>query len=225
MVRPRCRPRLQVIMALDGAFKYSPWFEKLFGRISSNFLVCQCPWCLIHRIGTVCLLMMRKLNIRGVIMLSQGVIILIQGAPVWVGWLSAIICLSLLFTACIIYIRQVWLKLWTSCISWGETGTAKSMEVYFCTTAHLFKGLPGGGRWEKKDNVLKNENFLKVSGAGCCLPGPSSTRPSRDTCFLCLQQVGMELDGKKWQWTYHIYWNPGSSTAMGRTSKAVCFRQ
>ena len=40
-----------------------------------------------------------------------------------------------------------------------------------------------------------------MSGAGCCLPGPSSSRPSRDTCFLCLQQVGMELDenGKKWQ--------------------------
>ena len=52
---------------------------------------------------------------------------------------------------------------------------------------------------EKKDNFLNKENFLKVSGAGCCLPGPSSTRPSRDTCFLCLQQVGMELDenGKK----------------------------
>ena len=70
---------------------------------------------------------------------------------------------------------------------------------------HDCPSLQGSTRWqqmrerEKKDNVLKNENFLKVSGAGCCLPGPSSTRPSRDTCFLCLQQVGMELDenGKK----------------------------
>ena len=34
--------------------------------------------------------------------------------------------------------------------------------------------------------------IVKVSGAGCCLPGPGP-RPSRDTCFLCLQQVGGSL--------------------------------
>ena len=33
--------------------------------------------------------------------------VMITGAPVWVGWVVAILCLSLLFTACIIYIRQV----------------------------------------------------------------------------------------------------------------------
>ena len=36
----------------------------------------------------------------------------------------------------------------------------------------------------------KEKKCVKVSAAGCCLPGPAS-RPSRDTCFLCLQQVGM----------------------------------
>ena len=45
------------------------------------------------------------------------------------------------------------------------------------------------------DNICccckNNYKVLKVSAAGCCLPGPAS-RPSRDTCFLCLQQVAVQ---------------------------------
>jgi len=76
------------------------------------------------------------------------------GAPVWVGWVVAILCVSLLFAACIIYIRQARPKAWRS----------------------ISARLPISSR------------VYQVSAAGCCLPGPGS-RPSRDTCFLCLQQV------------------------------------
>ena len=165
--------------------------------------------------------MMRKLNIRGVIMLSQG-------APVWVGWLSAIICLSLLFTACIIYIRQVWLKLWTSCISWGVTGTPKSMEVYFCTTAHLFKGLPGGSRWERERRKIifwKRKIFWRWAAQDAACRGLLPPDRAGILASSVYNRLGWSWMARNGNELYHVYWNPGSSAAMGRTSAAVCFRQ
>ena len=131
------------------------------------------------------------------------------GAPVWVGWVIAILCISFLFAACIIYIRQVQPNFSNLSFqhqgvdkSFYLTGTAKGMEVPFCTPAYFFTGLPGGNRQYFLLLLQKNDKVLKVSAAGCCLPGPAS-RPSRDTCFLCLQQVALEC----LEWKTRKDWN------------------
>ena len=116
------------------------------------------------------------------------------GAPVWVGWVITILCLSFLFAACIIYIRQVQPNFSNLCFqhqavdkSFYLTGTAKGMEVPFCTPAYFFTGLPGGNR---QYLLLLQKQLQSVEGERSWLLSAGSSIAPKQGHLLPLSPTG-----------------------------------